>query len=106
MAPQLPGGLLDDVKNYLDITWSDDDTDKKIRNIIALGINYLNKKLGYPADYLRDDEPRALLFEYARYARDGALDVFESNYLSLILSAQNNRKVDLYVSQNAISPEC
>lgn len=96
----LPEGLLDDVKNYLDITWIDDATDKKVRGIIASGIMYLDKKLGAAGDYTQDGFPRTLLMEYARYARDSALDVFENNYQSLILSMQNDRKVKAYVESS------
>lgn len=31
----LPEGLLDDVKNYLNITWEDEATDQKIGGLIA-----------------------------------------------------------------------
>ena len=31
----LPDGLLADVKNYLSITWSDEDTDTKVSGLIA-----------------------------------------------------------------------
>lgn len=103
MAARLPDGLLEDVKNYLGITWNDEATDHKIRGLIGLGITYLNRKIGVPADYTQEDYPRMLLFDYVRYARDGALDVFEANYLSMILAAQNSRKVDDYAAQNALS---
>ena len=93
----LPEGLLSDVKDYLDITWNDDATDKKIRGIIASGIMYLDSKLGAAGDYTKDGFPRTLLMEYARYARDSALDVFENNYQSMILSMQNERMVKAYV---------
>ena len=91
---KLPAGLLDDVKNQLDITWDDEATDKKYCGLIAAGANYLDDKLGTRADYTADGEPRTLLMEYVRYARDSALDVFEANYLSLILSAQHERAVN------------
>lgn len=100
----LPEGLLSDVKNYLDITWDDDATDKKYRGIIASGMMYLNKKLGAEGDYLSDGDPRTLLFEYTRYARDSALDVFENNYQSMILSMQNERAVAAFV-ESAVSTE-
>ena len=38
----LPAGLLEDVKNYLDITWDDEATDKKIGGLIASGMAYLD----------------------------------------------------------------
>ena len=93
----LPTGLLEDVKNQIDITWSDEATDKKIAGFIAQGMNYLNKKLGEEADYTVDGDPRTLLMDYVRYARDSALDVFENNYRALILAMQNDRAVSNYV---------
>jgi len=105
-AAEIPAELLEDVKNYLDITWADEATDRKTRNFIRSGMAYLNDKLGEAADYASDGTPRTLLFEYARYARDGALDVFENNYMSLILAMQNGRKVKQYAAkENALSGE-
>lgn len=97
----LPEGLLSDIKNYLDITWSDESTDRKVRGIIAAGMVYINKKLGKAGDFEADGFPRTLLMEYARYARDSALDVFENNYQSMILAMQNDRKVSAYVESTA-----
>lgn len=93
----LPDGLLDDVKAYLNITWDDEVTDTKIGGLVASGMVYLDGKYGGAADYAEDGLPRMLLFEFVRYARDAALDVFENNYMSLILAMQNERKVELYV---------
>lgn len=93
----LPDGLLSDVKNYLGITWEDEATDNKISGLIASGMVYINSKYGEEADYTKDGMPRTLLMEYVRYTRDSALDVFENNYLSLLLGMQNERAVSHYV---------
>ena len=93
----LPAGLLEDVENQLDVTWSDEPTDRKYAGYIAQGMAYLDKKLGVKADYTADGDPRALLMEYVRYARDQALDVFENNYRSMILGAQHDLEVKRYV---------
>lgn len=85
--------LLTDVKNYLDITWSDEATDRKISGFIASGTAYLNDKAGEDLDYAEDGYGRTLLMEFVRYARDGAMDVFEHNYRHLLLAMQNNRRV-------------
>lgn len=95
--------LLTDVKAYLDITWEDDVTNRKIRNFITQGMFFINDKLGAEGDYLHDGFPRTLLFEYVRYARDGALDVFETNYRSMILAMQNDKKVKDHAAKAAIS---
>lgn len=95
----LPEGLLCTVKNYLNVTWSDSATDAKIRGIIASGMMYLNSKAGAEMDYQADGAARTLLFEYARYMRDEALDVFENNYLSMILDMRHERMVKDYVQE-------
>ena len=92
-----------DIKTYLDITWNDEATDRKVRNFITQGMFFINDKLGTEGDYINEGHPRTLLFEYVRYARDEALDVFENNYRSMILAMQNNRKVKSYAEKNAVS---
>lgn len=101
----LPAGLLDDVKNYLNITWDDEATDAKISGLVASGMVYLNSKYGDYADYTSDGMPRTLLMEYVRYARDSALDVFENNYQSMLLGMQNERLVTAYGMASTISLE-
>ena len=80
--------LLNDVKNYINITWSDEATDEKICGLIASGSAYLDLKIGGSPDYEEDGMPRTLLLEWVRYAWSEALDVFEANFLPLILTAQ------------------
>ena len=92
----LPEGLLSDVKNYLDITWDDEATDRKYAGLVASGMAYLDGKLGAAGDYTADGMPRTLLFEFVRHARDSALDVFENNYLALLLDMQHGRAVKRY----------
>ena len=84
----LPAGLLDDVKNHLGITWTDDATDTRIAGLV------IDSKYGGDADYVEDGFPRTLLMEYVRYARDAALDIFENNYAALILAMQHERQVE------------
>lgn len=98
-------GLLSEIENYCDVTWSDPVTDKKYVGMIASGIRYLDKRAGAELDYLNDEEALGLLKDYVRYMRDGAQDVFENNYLHLLLSMQNERKVNVYAGTEApISP--
>lgn len=101
---QISEALYSDIKATLDITWNDEALDRKIRSFVHSGIAYLNGKLGTQGDYESDGYPRTLLFEYVRYARDGALDVFENNYMSMILAMQNQRAVREY-AENAVSTE-
>ena len=84
----IPAGLLADVKNYINVTWSDVATDEKVCGLIASGSAYLDLKIGGSPDYEADGMPRTLLLEWVRYAWSEALDVFEVNFLPLILTAQ------------------
>ena len=99
----MPDGLLSDVKNYLNITWEDEATDTKVSGLIASGMMYLNLKYGEEADYTADGMPRTLLMEYVRYARDSALDVFETNYQALLLGMKNEKAVSDYVMESTVS---
>lgn len=98
LRENLPAGLLEDIKNYINITWNDEATDKKIGGLIASGMVYLDSKYGEAADYTADGMPRTLLFEYVRYARDSALEVFENNYQALILDMQTEKAVQDYAA--------
>lgn len=99
----IPAGVLEAVKNRLNVTWSDTDTDNKYTGLIEDGIAYLDAKRGAPGDYTTPGAPRTLLFEYVRYARDEALDVFENNYRALILGMQNERAEERYGTTTAFS---
>lgn len=93
---EVPTQLLADIKNHLNITWTDEATDDKIRGLIASGSMYLDGKYGVTADYEVDGAPRMLLMEYVRYANDNALSDFDKNYLSMILGMQLDRRVTAY----------
>jgi len=95
----LPEGLLRAVKNYLDITWDDPDGDEKLAGIIARGMQYLNKVAGAELDYMAEDKPRELLFDYCRYVRSNALDEFQTNYLHELLSLQIEQEVKAYAEK-------
>ena len=84
----LPNGLLNAAKNYLDITWTDADTDTKLTGILERGVAYLNRIAGVEQDYTVEGDARALLFDYARYVRSNALDEFSTNYLPELLALQ------------------
>lgn len=77
--------LLTAAKNYFDITWNDIAGDAKLAGILERGMAYINRIGGKSLDYSSEDKPRELLFEYARYARENALNDFANNYLTEIM---------------------
>lgn len=83
-----PDGLLDAAKNYLDITWMDGAGDTKLVGILERGMRYLDRVAGSSQDYTAEGDARALLLDYARYVRSGALDEFAKNYQMELLALQ------------------
>lgn len=80
-----PETLLQDARNYLDITWEDPDGDGKLVGILARGMVYLDHAAGVELDYAEGTAARALLFDYARYVRAGALQDFGRDFAPELL---------------------
>ncbi len=89
--------LMQDVKNYVDITWELDKAgESKLASIILRGMNYIDSIAGEKLDYTLEETHRALLLDYVRYVRSNALDEFQANYKSELLSLQISREVKRY----------
>lgn len=88
--------LLEEVKNYLDITWQDEATDRKLSGILKRGMVYLDSVAGGPQEYEEESNAKTLLFEYVRYVQSNALDEFSQNYLSELLALQIHEEVNAY----------
>lgn len=94
----MSAALLNAVKLWCNITWSDEATDAKVSDLIASGEAYIDGKLGAAGDYDTPGEPLTLLKEYVRYGLSDALDVFETNYLNRLLAMQHERRVSEYAA--------
>jgi hypothetical protein len=97
---ELPSGLLEAVRNYLDITWTDASGDTKLTGIIFRGMKYLDGVAGEALDYTVEDKPRELLMDYCRYVRSNALDEYMTNYLPELLTLQMQKEVAAYVEEH------
>lgn len=91
--------LLGAVKNYLDITYEDDQTDEKLKGIIERGKAYLDDVAGEKQDYEKEEAPRMLLLDYCRYARDSALELFEENFGADLRSLRMEAQVKDYAKR-------
>ena len=76
----VPTSLLEEVRNYLDITWADTTGDEKLSGTIERGMQFLNNKAGAELDYIEETVQKELLFEYCRHSRNGILNEFIINY--------------------------
>ena len=95
MAEDKDKTLLNDVKNYLDITWDDTLGDQKIEGMVRRGMAAI--KIG-ECNFYEETQERALLFDYVMYARAGEIPQFWKNYRDEIISLQIDRKVDSYAA--------
>lgn len=66
MAGAVSDSLLNAVKLWCNITWSDGATDAKVSGLIASGQAYIDGKLGDTGNYGTAGEPLTLLKEYVR----------------------------------------
>ena len=80
--------LLAAAKNYLDITWEDQEGDKKLSGILERGKTYLNRIAGEDLDFSEGTRGRELLLDYTRYVRAGCLQDFAGDF-SMELNTQN-----------------
>ena len=96
--------LIDALKVRLDITWSDEATDSKIKQLLSDSIAWLVQSTGYrDLDYSQNTIERELMFTRVQYAMENMLDDFSTNYKSEIVAMINRAKVRKYnaSTQNA-----
>lgn len=73
--------LIEQVKNYINITWSDSDTDKKIQNLVEDAIPAMNHKLGVRSvNYDEAGQERRLFLNYCLYLYNGVANEFDDAY--------------------------
>ena len=80
--------MLEELKNYLNISWQDELIDNKLTQLVNESKAVLNHLMGVDLDYEQDQEAKELLFNRVRYAYNNALDEFEKNFAQVILRKQ------------------
>lgn len=78
--------LLSEVKDYLKITW--DDEDQGLTRMIGGAKSYLENLVGVELDFTKDDDPKTLLLDRCRYVYNNAAEYFEENFRQEILRLQ------------------
>lgn len=92
--------LLQDIKDYLHISWIDEKTDKNLTGMIKRGMARLKDVAGVPTlDFKEEDLPRTLLFDYCRYANSQVLEMFENNFQSELLSLHLTCQAQVIIAQ-------
>ena len=87
MAEQEKTMLLNAVKNYLRITW--DEEDAELAEMIDRGIAFFNIR-GINVNFAEHKVAQQLLLDRCRYVRNYKAEEFENNFLSDILNLQTS----------------
>ena len=91
--------MLDDVKNYLDITFVDEVFDRKLTGIIERGASYLSEIAGADLSFIEEQRERQLLMDYCRYANANCIEDFEKNFRSELVILRISKGVEDYAGQ-------
>ena len=86
--------LLDRVKRKLKISWSDDDTDIELADMIEDTELDMNQLLGAEIDYSAPGPARDLFLNYCLYKHNGWADEFKKVSLADIITCQNQLLVE------------
>ena len=97
--------LIDQVKRKLNITWSDEETDKRVNDIIASAVPILKHKLGIADadyDFSAPGLENLLFLAYCMYEWNHAANEFDANYANELAQCRAIREVSHYkVQENA-----
>lgn len=99
MDEKVKEDLLEDVKNYLDITISDESFDRKLNGIIERGADYLSGIAGSRLLFQDENRERQLLMDYCRYANANCIEDYEHNFRSELLLLRIGKGVEDYAGQ-------
>lgn len=95
--------LLDEVKNYLDITWDTAaEEDQKLAGMIERARASLAGKIGI-CDFEKETQEKALLFAHVMYDRAGALADFWQHYRGEVISLRLRNKVKEHGEEQSVS---
>ncbi len=86
-----------EIKNYLDITYHDTDTEDKLNGICTRAEAYLSKRAGRTIEFsidMDDKDLLQLLFDCVRYIWSGSLDEFAVNYADDLFMLRANTHAD------------
>ena len=90
-----PEELMSDVKDYLNISYDDEQTDRLLLSALARGMNIIDDYAGSPMDYSQEGAAKQLLFDYCRYVRSQATEMFEINYRHELNALRENAETEV-----------
>ena len=97
--------LIDDVKTYLGITWSDPHTDSNVAGILARAQSKMRNYAGAQLDFNTESSEKQLLLDLCRYIYNNASEDFESNYKHELVMLRANHAVEVNSDETSESIE-
>lgn len=84
---------IDEKRRNLNVTWNDEETDKKINDTYTMAEALINDYAGVTVNYSTDIVAAQLVHDCARYIWNQVLDEFESRYSSHINALRHKYEV-------------
>lgn len=100
--------LLEQVRRKLNITWSDEDTDKRLEDIINSAIPTLTHKLGITDtsfDFSVQGAENTLFLAYCLYEWNHSTNEFDTNYANEIAQIRAKYDVAYYLANEGEESE-
>ena len=92
--------LLVEARNEVQVTWADEETDKRLKRYIQNGSRLIKKHCGVDDEDLQEGgKANALLLAYVRRAFDGDISGFVNDYLGEIVDLQQEKEVSDYEAE-------
>lgn len=88
--------LLENVRQYLDITWEDPGLDAKLNGIVQRARSYLDRVAGQEIDYTEDLRAQQLLLDACRYIRDDSFQDFQHDWQTELNGLHSDYEVTSY----------
>lgn len=83
---------LEDVRNYLDITYEDEDIDRKLTGIMTRAEAHVRELAAAEENELTDTESQ-LVLDCCRYIWNDAFEDFANNFLGTVNGARAKREI-------------
>lgn len=85
--------LLQRLKEKLNITWTEEETENRLQTILKDAVSTLDYKLGADVDYSEGME-RNLLLNYCMYEWNNCINEFDDNYFNNIMQLRQKYEVE------------
>lgn len=88
--------LLQELKDILNITWDEEETNRKLQKIMKDAEPILNWKLGAKIDYSNPGLEHNLFLNYCMYSYNNCTNEFDNNYFNEIMQIRQKYEVLAY----------